>query len=174
MAFLQRISVMITSLIILYAIPSTTSISPDPPTMILIDRICLDTVNAYYCERSIISKLEKPHAEITTIAKIAAFNALYISKMTIALIRDDFIPKADNPLAKAKLRTCLATYNGVEKYLEGAYQAVLQNQYSEMRRYQSYVLGLLDKCKTDFDPMVRKNWWARLMINISILAARRL
>ncbi|CAL9238512.1 unnamed protein product [Arabidopsis halleri] len=173
MDFLKQVLI-ITSLIILYTIPSTTSISPDAPTMILIDRICLNTVNAYYCERSIISKLDKPHAEITTITKIAAFNALYISKITSALIRDSFLPKANNPLTKTKLRTCLATYNGIERYLEGAYRAVLNNEYSDMRRYQSYVLGMLDKCKTDFDPMVRKNWWVRLMINISLLAGRRL
>ncbi|CAH8256658.1 unnamed protein product [Arabidopsis lyrata] len=111
----------ITSLIILHTIPSITSISPDAPTMILIDGICLNTVNAYYCERSIISKLDKPHAEITTITKIAAFNALYISKITSALIRDSFLPRANNPLTKTKLRTCLATYNGLERYLEGAY-----------------------------------------------------
>ncbi|KAL1221141.1 hypothetical protein V5N11_016209 [Cardamine amara subsp. amara] len=110
MAFLQLISLVITSLIILHTIPSTISISPDPPTMILIDRICLETVNAYYCERSILSRLDKPHAEISTIAKIAAFNALFISKATIALIRDDFIDKADKPLTKTQLRTCLATY----------------------------------------------------------------
>ncbi|XP_019100904.1 PREDICTED: uncharacterized protein LOC104789491 [Camelina sativa] len=179
-AFLQRISLTITSLIILHTIPpiSTetpiTQIYPDAPTMILIDGICVNTVNMYYCEQSIISKLDNPHSEITTVTKIAVFNALYISESTVDLIRDNFLPKAENPLAETQLQTCLATYNNVEKLMEGAYKAMLHNEYSEMRRYQSSVLGVLDNCKSDFDLMVRTNSWVRLMINISIFASRKL
>ncbi|KAL9309931.1 putative pectinesterase inhibitor domain-containing protein [Arabidopsis thaliana] len=176
MGFLQRISLMITSLIILHTIPSTTSISitPDAPTMILIDSICVNTKNMYYCEQSIISKLGNPHAEIKTIADIAAFNAVYLITSAGNYIRDKFIPIAENPLVKNQLVQCLATYRAVQKLLEGAYLADRRGDYSDMRHYQSSVLGMLDNCKTDFDYMVRTNWGVRLMINISLLATRQL
>ncbi|XP_010418944.1 PREDICTED: uncharacterized protein LOC104704585 [Camelina sativa] len=155
----------ISTLIILDTISSATSISPNAPTMIQIEHICLNTVNMHYCEQSFISKLENPHAEIATLAKIAAFNALYTTTPIYGF------PKAENPLAETQLRTCLATYNDVEKFMEVAYKAMLQNEYSEMRRYQSTVLGVFDNGKSDFDLMVRTNWWVRLMINISIFAS---
>lgn len=176
MGFLQRISLMITSLIILHTIPSTTStpITPDAPTMILIDSICVNTRNMYFCEQTIISKLDNPHTDIKIISKIAAFNAVYITTTAGNLIRDEFIPKAENPLVKTQLVHCQATYRAVQKLLEGAYMAHLRGDYSDMRHYQSSVLGMLDSCKTDFDHMVRTNWWVRLTINISLLATRQL
>ncbi|XP_010481240.1 PREDICTED: uncharacterized protein LOC104760089, partial [Camelina sativa] len=158
---------------ILYTITSATSISPNAPTMIQIDNICLNTVNMYYCEQSVISKLKNPHSEIATLAKIAAFNALHTTKKNNNMSSNE-CTMFFNMISKTQLRTCLATYNNVEKLMEGAYKAMLQNEYSEMRRYQSTVLGVLDNCKSDFDLMVRTNWWVRLMINISIFASRKL
>ncbi|KAL1221146.1 hypothetical protein V5N11_016212 [Cardamine amara subsp. amara] len=175
MAFLQQIFFMITSLIILHTIPSTTSVvGPDQPTMILIDSICIDTVNMYECEQMIISKLANPHTEMLTLAKIAAINAAIISKETIGIIRDDYLPKAGIPLVKAQLQTCLVAYKGVEKLLEEAYTALLQNKYSEMRRSQSSVIPLFNNCVSDFDLMIHTNWRVKLWINISILAGRKL
>lgn len=174
MASLQQIYFMITSLIILYTIPSTTSVAPDQITMIRIDSICIDTVNMYDCEQSIINSLTTPHAEMLLIAKITAINAAIISRNTINVIRDDYLPKANIPLVKTQLQTCLVVYEGFEKLLEGAYKALLQNNYSEMRRYQSSVLPQFNNCVSDFDLMVHTNWRVKLLINISILAGRKL
>lgn len=163
------------SLLICINFKSSISVVPDPTTQELINRICKQTIDFNFCNRSITSQLIRKRTSIKTIAKLTAAKAWINAIETLDNIEGSLLPKAKDRRDKTEFDACRKAYRLVDAHLDNALKYLYLRDYRFMRAYQALALMNISMCRTSFfhpTPMVYANWNMRILTDMAIYASK--
>ncbi|KAF8104880.1 hypothetical protein N665_0166s0062 [Sinapis alba] len=166
---------LLVSLLICITFTSSISVVPDPSTQDLINRICKQTIDFKFCNKTITSQLIRRRTSIKTIAKLTAAKAWIKAIETLDNIEGSLLPNAKDGRSKAEFGACRKAYRLVDAHLDNALKYLYLKDYRFMRAYQALALVNISMCRTSFfhpTPMVYANWNMRILTDIAIYAGK--